>query len=698
MAQTKPNKDQEKIIKLAHDRFAECLEVDDELRKERLDDIRFVRLNQQWTDDVRLDRSRPGQERPMLTIDRLSQFRNQVINDLRQNGVSIKARPLNGEADEEVSEILNGIYRNIQNNSEYEIAVDTAVEAQVDTGLGYFRIITRYEDDDSFNQEPAFKAIPDSFKVYFDPASTMPDGSDANWAMVVEDVKREYFEEKYPGIDPDGWESKAPGDLTGWSSDKTVRIAEYFTITTKLRDKVFTKYGQTAYLDEMPEDQKGDIVKTRRVVERKCQWYKLGGSAILEQTELPCSYIPIIPVYGSMVWVEGKRYCYGLIRKAKDAQRVYNVAQSGNHEVLSLSPKTPFIAAEGQIDNYPEWENANRVNYSVLVYSPQTIGGHLAPPPQRTPPVPANPGYEVAMNRAIDDIKASIGMYDASLGNKEADQSGRAILAQQSQAANANFHFQDNLARSVRHAGRIILEMIPRLYDTRRIVRIMGFDKSVEMAEIDVNQPQALTEEQDQQGNIKRIFNPTIGKYDVYIDVGPNFATKRQEAANQIMELTKTWPELRQLAGDRLITNLDIDDGDEIAERLKKMLPPQLQEMPGGKGKMSPELQQATQHISQLAEQMEHMSQIIQELKNENALKWYDAETKRIIALKDEDLNKGKLHSLALDNLAQLINLSNPPQAQESTIDAASMNNPQGIQPNQPEQQQNLEGQEYGST
>jgi hypothetical protein len=678
--------DDNKILELAYKRFNLAADLENEGRIERLEDVKFVRLGQQWPDSVKRDRERPGQERPMLTINRLFQFRNQIINEIRQNRPGIKIRPVDDKADKETAEIMQGLVRHIQDSSKADIAYDTAAEWQVDTGLGYFRIITDYCEDDSFNQDIVIKRVVDPNKVYYDPESTEPDGSDARWAFVIEDWALDEFKTEYPDVDVTAFKDGVTGDRQGWFGKDFVRVAEYFEIESKPRILVQLQDGSTAWKDEIPEEYQELIIAERKSNDKRCKWYKIGGDKILEQTELPTSFIPVIPVLGNEVWVEGKRHVHGLTRFAKDPARQYNYMQSANTEVMALAPRAPYIAAEGQLDGYEqEWAMANRHNLSVLTYNPVSFGGTVIGAPQRQQPVTTNPGFESAMMRAVDDMKSSMGIFDASLGNRESNQSGKAILSQQRQANIGNFHFSDNLNRSIKQAGRIIIEMIPKIYDTQRVIRILGEDDSPKQVKLNPEQLQPKIEVPNEKGGVDTIYNLNIGKYDLVVDTGPSYATKRQEAAESMMSLVQADPQVLQIAGDVIVRNMDWPGADEIADRIKAMLPPQIQQEMKSEEDGQPQVDpQVQQQMQQMADMVEHLSQ---ELKAAQAkaesdedkldIERFKAQTDRMKVIAELEqkgaLTDAQLHQLALANLQSTLALGNTGEAEEINEESEPM-------------------------
>ena len=689
---------EDKVIERAQKRFNLAADLESEGRIERLDDIKFVRLGQQWPDSVKRDRERPGQERPMLTINRLFQFRNQIINEIRQNRPGLKVRPVDDKADVETAEIMQGLVRHIQDASRADIAYDTAAEWQVDSGLGYFRIVTDYCEDDSFNQDILIKRVVDPNKVYYDPESTEPDGSDAKWAFVVEDWSLDDFKIEFPDVDTASWKEGVTGDRQGWFGKDFVRVAEYFEIESKKRTLVQLQDGSTIWKDELPEEYQDLISAERQSFDKKCMWYKIGGDKVLDKTELPTSFIPVIPVLGNEVWVEGKRHVHGLTRHAKDPARQYNYMTSANVEVMALAPRVPFIVAEGQIDGYEqEWQMANRANMPFLTYNPVSFGGAAIGAPQRQQNVSTNPGYDEAMARSVDDMKATMGIFDASLGNRENQQSGKAILSQQRQASIGNFHFSDNLNRSIRQAGRIIVEMIPKIYDTQRVIRILGEDETPKQVSINPEQAEAKTEQPTEKGGVKSIYNFNVGKYDIVVDSGPSYATKRQEAAESMMAFVQADPAVLQVAGDLIVRNLDWPGADEIAERMKVMLPPQIQQTmkseEDGQPKVDPQVEQQMNHMADMVEHLTQELQVAQEKVNSDEdkldIERFKAQTERMKVIADietkSSLTDAQLHQLALQNLESTLALGNTGEAED--LDDANEPQENEAMPQQPAEQ-----------
>ncbi len=598
----KSKSENEEILRIARERFKLAEEAEADIRRVALEDLEF-RAGRQWPEAVRNDRDR--EDRPCLTINRIPQFIRQITNDQRQNRPAIKVSPVDDHADPETARILQGIIRHIEYNSNSDVALDTAFEGAVTKGFGYFRIVTDYVDPMSFEQEILIKRIRNSFSVYLDPNSKEPDGSDANWGFIFEDVPKDDFlaENKDSELASMADWGSIGHRIPGWASSTTVRIAEYFYKEFKAVTLVQLNTGETIDESELPEVLPlGVEIKNRRKSQKPViNWCKMNGIEILEETEWLGRWIPIIPVYGDEIDINGERTLEGVIRHAKDSQRMYNYWASSETETIALAPKAPFIIAEGQVAGYEKiWKTANSRSHAYLPYKAVNVAGNMVAPPQRNvyeAPVQAITG---ARMQASEDLKATTGIYDSALGNRSNENSGIAIQRRNIQSQTSNFHFIDNLTRSIRHTGRILVDLIPKVYDSGRAARILGDDGEQEIIRIN----EVFTYKGED-----KIFDLGKGKYDVAVDTGPSFATKRQEAAASMLDLSKAAPQLMQSAGDLLVKNMDWPGATEIAERLKKTLPPGLADENKDKPPLPPEVQAQMQQMNQMIEKLtEHLN------------------------------------------------------------------------------------------
>lgn len=616
ISEAKPDEDVE-IIRVAQQRFRLAEEAELDIRANALDDLNF-RVGDQWPANVRQERERDG--RPCLVINRLPQFCQQITNDQRQNRPAIKVHPVSDGANVETAKVIQGLIRHIEYISNAETAYDTAFESAVQSSFGYFRIATRYSRPDSFNQELVIKRIRNPMSVFFDPHSEEPDGSDAKWAFITDDISRDEYKLKYPNsklASETDW-TAIGNNQPGWvrGQGDTVRIAEYFYIEYRKEEIVLLKTGEIVRANEVENKVKiaaAHGVDAREVARRMADiptvhWCKINAIEILERTTWPGMYIPVIPVYGAEVVVNGRKVLESLIRNAKDSQRMYNYWKSAQTETIALAPRTPFVAAEGQFEGYEYvWETANRKNHAFLPYKPTSVNGQLVPPPQRQQFEPAVQAITQAALLAADDLKATTGVYDSALGEQSVEASGIAIQRRTNQSLTSNFHFIDNLNRSMKHAGRILVDAIPRIYDTAQTARIIQEDGTEKLVRINESY-------KDEDGK-ELLYSLDVGKYDVTIGTGPSFATKRQEAATSMAEVTRAYPQLMGIIGDLMIKNMDWPGAEEMSSRLRKMLPPQLQE--DGKNKQIPPMVQAqmnqmSEMINALTERLNQATKVIE--------------------------------------------------------------------------------------
>lgn len=644
----------DKIIDEAKQVFELCEEVERENRRDALDDIKFARLDDQWPLKIRRDREMEG--RPCLTINRLTPAIRQVLNDARQNKPAIVVHPVDGDADPGTAEVLNGLIRNIEQSSDAEVAYDTALDFAVTGGFGYFRINTQYAHDDTFEQDIVIERISNPFSVYGDPHSNAADSSDWNTAFVVDAVPLDIFEKTWKGAEPIDWNTSDYSRLKGpWlNEERRVLVAEYWTRDEITKRVLALSDGQIIAEDVYAVqkelfDALGVSVmgRPREVKSFKVTQRIITGCEELDKVEWAGKYIPIVPVYGEEVQVEGKRIFRSLVRGAKDAQRMFNYWRTTTTELVALAPKAPWIGRVGAfVTDAEKWATANTETHQYLEYDGPEM-------PQRLPfaGIPAG-AIQEALNSA-DDIKSVTGIYDASLGAKSNETSGRAIMARQREGDVANFHYIDNLSRAIRHAGRILVDLIPKVYSTPRVLRVLGPDGKPSIKK--VNQPTEEEVKNPQTGQLEKIetiYKLDVGKYDVTVTAGPSFTSRREEAATQMIELIRAFPAAAPVIGDLLASNLDWPGADEISERLRALLPEQL------RGGENPEVAQAKQVIAQMGEELKKAQEQVKSKEGDLLVKLaqlegdkesrrlderkvdidaYNAETNRIKALNTKD-------------------------------------------------------------
>lgn len=654
------NKDDERdVLATMRYRFQMAMAAYSESREDELDDLRFLAGspdNQwQWPADVLATRgSVQGQTinaRPCLTINKLPQHVRQVTNEQRQNRPSGKVIPADDKGDIEVAEIFEGMVRHIEYMSDADVVYDTACENQVAYGEGYFRILTEYCTDDSFNQDLRLGRIRNAFSVYMDPMIQDPAGSDAEYCFISQDIERKEYERMFPNASPiSSMIAQGVGDssLSQFINENTVRIVEYFYYTHTPTQLNLYPGNQAFYQNSLEDKEMKSMglkpIKSRTVDVKQVMWIKSNGYEIMEEQEWAGRYIPVIRVVGNEYEVDGRIYVSGLVRNAKDAQRMYNYWVSQEAEMLALAPKAPFIGYGGQFEGYEaQWKTANTTNWPYLEVNPDVTdgAGSTLPLPQRAQPPMASTGLLQAKAGASDDIKSTTGQYDSSLGATSNERSGRAILAREKQGDTGTYHYGDNLTKAIRFGTRQLIDLIPKIYDTERIARIVGLDGEVSMAKINPDQEEPVKKIVDEQGVvIEKIYNPSVGIYDVVATTGAGYMTKRQEALDSMAQILQGNPGLWSVAGDLFVKNMDWPGAQEMAKRLAKTIDPKLL----GDDDKSPELQAAEQQMQAMGQEMEQMYGMMQnfqksveaqdlERKNFEAdIKAYQAETQRISA------------------------------------------------------------------
>lgn len=646
--------------------------ADNENRRNAVDALNFL-AGEQW--DPQAKAQRTLQARPCLTINKLPTFLHQVTNDQRMNVPSIKVHPVDDDADVDTAEVIQGMIRHIEYTSNADVAYDTAVNSAAAVGFGYFRLITQYCEEDTFDQEIAFKRIRNALTVYFDQASEEPDGSDQTKCAISAKMPRTEFKRLYPDAKAsDDSILTAMGDHGDWLDTETCRVTEYYRVEMKTATLIRLSNGDTGWKDEFnaAEGAKAGVTieRERQSAKRVVRWYKLSAVDVLETAEIKCKWIPVFPVWGDEIDIDGKVQRSGLIKAAMDPAKMYNVWMTAATEEVALRPKAKYIMAEGQEEGHEEeWAAANNSASPYITYKPKALGGILAPAPQRQPLADIPSGMLAMAMHASDDIKATTGLFDSSIGARGNATSGVQERAQQHQGDVSNFHYTDNLHRTLRHAGRCILNMIPHYYDAERVVRVMGADDEVSHATINqptptaqlmkMQQAAAQSEGGERAKAIKTVLNDvTVGQYDVTIGAGPSYSTLRQEASDNMIELAGKDPNLMAIAGDLIIKAQDWPGAQEIAERIKKTIDPKLtaeegdQERPMVQTPKGPiPLEQAGQMLAQMDEQMQLMGQELGDAKAGVTKARIDSETKIRIAEINAESNSEAVHVKATSSM-----------------------------------------------
>jgi hypothetical protein len=583
----------QQLLAEAKKRFTICVDTSSELRKASQTDMNFIDGNQ-W--DSQIKQMRQEARRPSLTINKLRVYINQVMNDIRANRPQIKVRPIDDFTDTKTARVINGLIKHICNNGNYKDAIDNATKYAVSAGFGYVRITTDYLHDRSMLQEFRIKIIDNPFLVYF-PINLCHelDYSDAPYAFIRMSMSKDDFKLKYPKADDQAkWEMENIGD-TAWRDQEEVWLAEYFVV----EDTEITLYQLEDGTVVDNNDAGLPVVKERKSKSRKVKWYLLSEHSILDEEELPFSSIPIVPILGQDFVINGKKRYYSLIRDAIDPQRLYNFWRSSEAEMIMLSPKAIFMGAKGMFEGLEnQYKEANARPISFLEYNPSDSMHNQQPPPTRIEPPTISAAYIQAAAGANDDIRATTGLFAASLGEAGSEKSGKAILARQRQGDTANFHFFEAVNCATRRIGRLLIDGIPKIYDTVRTIRILGEDSTEDV--VQVNQMY-----HDDKTGLDVLYDLTAGEYDVIVDTSVSYETKRLESMDILSRFVQSYPPAAQVIGDLLAKNLDIPEASEMAERLKRTIPPNLLSDPNEQGIDEAQVREIVQDLEKLQGQLQ---------------------------------------------------------------------------------------------
>ncbi len=703
----KSSEDDFAVVAEAKARWKRAQEWESAARALYAEDIKFAEADSdhadwQWPGDVQADRG----SRPCLVMNKVRQHCLQIINDARQNKAQVKVTPVGEGATFEAAQMLSGLVRHIEYQSQATEAYEAATNTQVRGGIGYWRVETDYAGDDTLELEIFVRRVPDPMAVCLDPDIRQFDGSDAKWGIIHRDRPHDEAEDDHPDLK--GMLSSKPfGDTGGWLTDDSVREAEYYRVVDG-RDTLHRLDDGTTVKGAVPEGRRS--VKSRSIATPRVEWFKIVGDRIVDREDWPGRYVPIVRVVGEETVIDGKLDRKGHTRAMKDAQRIYNYWCSSAVEFVALQSKTPFVAPVEAIEGFETyWENANTENRAVLPYNHRNDGGQEVPPPKRQEPPVMAQAYIQGMTLADTQLLQVSGQYQAELGRPGNETSGVAIQQRQRQGDNATYHYIDHLAQAIRFTGRILIDLIPHVYDTPRVLKILQEDGTEQDVHIDPSLPaahgvvpdpsanaygvsqtpqpmdpsgQQPSDADQAQQRVRTFLNPSVGRYFVQADVGPSYGTQRQEAFEAFTQITSQNKELMPVVGDILFRDADMPGADEVAERLKRMVPPQAL---GGPSPQVQQLQGQLQAVNQHAQQMaQHADATVAQLRSQVAVlqdqlkdrggevdnRTYDGETKRLAAIAQGDPDAFKV--LIRTQLSQLLGMPALPVMQaHAAADAA---------------------------
>ena len=679
------SREDDDIVAEARARFNRCEEWESAARALYAEDLKFAEADSDhvdWQWPARISDDRADEARACLVINKVRQHCLQIINDARQNKAQVKVTPVGDGATFEAAQMLSGLVRHIEYQSQATEAYEAATNCQVRGGIGYWRVETDYAGDDTLDLEIFIRRIADPMTVYLDPDIRQFDGSDAKWGIVFRDRRHQEAEDDHPGLK--GMLAAKPyGETGGWLTDDSVREAEYYRVVQD-KDTLHRLDDGTTVKGAVPEGRTS--VKSRSIANPKVEWFKIVGQEIVDREDWPGRYVPLVRVVGEETVIDGKLDRKGHARALKDAQRMYNYWTSAAVEFVALQGKTPYIAPAQAIEGYEGyWAQANTENKAVLPYNHMDDAGREIPAPRRQEPPTMAQAYMSGMTIADNQLMQVSGQYQAELGRPGNEKSGVAIEQRQRQGDNATYHYIDHLAQAIRFTGRILVDLIPHVYDTPRVLKILQEDGTEQDVHIDPSMPgahgvvpdptpppldpsgQAPSEAEQVQQRVRTYLNPSVGRYFVQADVGPSFGTQRQEAFNAFEQIVSQNKELMPVIGDLMFKNADMPGADEIAERLKRMVPPQAM---GGPSPQVQKLQQQLQAVNQHAQGMaQHADATVAQLQQQIAAlrdqlkdrggevdnRTYEGETRRLAAIAAGDPDAFKV--LIRSQLSQLLGM-----------------------------------------
>lgn len=559
------------VLKRARDDWDRALERERDNIREAYADLEFLSGHNyaQWPEAQK--RARDEQGRPTLQINTLPQFIHQITGDMRQMKPSLKFVPVDNGADEKVADLYGGLARYIENRSDASGVYNRAADSQVACGIGHWRVQTEYADDTTFNQELRIAPIEDGVSVLWDPDAVLPSKEDAMFCFVPVDMSKAKFKAAWPNATVTDFDDEKWGQNHEWITDDYVRVAEYWIKEPIKRTLALYPNGAIADITDDERAAAAAGLGGARIEVRdshKVCRYLVTAAAVLEKVEWPGRMIPIVPVLGEEIRIGRKIVRKGVVRDARDPQRMVNYFHSAHTETIALQPKAPYLVTEMNVARYQAmWDSANAENRPYLVYEPDTKNGGAAP--QRLPPPTSSQGVLDGLTIATQAQKQVIGIYDAGLGNRSNETSGKAIEARQREGDVGSFLYMDNFTRAIRRTGQIIADLAPKIYDTERTIRIMGEDGKIDL--IEINKAQGIGDE------AKIVNDVTAGSYDVVAVVGPNYTTKREQARDGMNDFLRALgPQVAPLIADKMAMAQDFPMKDDIAKRLRATLPPHI--------------------------------------------------------------------------------------------------------------------------
>jgi hypothetical protein len=672
-------------IKDAQALYTDALECLSDQRRQIEEDLAFSDPSdpQQWDEVIKHQRERdPGGVRPCLVFDQTGQYVANVAGNVQQQPPALHALPVGDGADKKVAEKLDGFFRHIEHTSRAQQHFTRALTSAARAGVGYLIVRPEFTNRALNYQEPRIGSEGDPLRVVFDPWSVELDGSDATFGYHITPFSHRAFERTFGAKA----EKCSFADSGGRSSNEleSILVAEEWRKESKTENMVFCvdlqeQSGEVFALKEsqyweryqrgevmaQPDEAGRDAYKDKR----ECvKWRRMSGSEILTpEVDYPASGIGIVPVYGYVGWSEGRMHYCGIARRAMNSQRAYNYHMSELHVFMGQAPKSPWLASARAIRGFETlWDRASVDSRAFLPYNDIDEVGQPIQAPTRIQPSTNLQNHIAGAQQALTDIQASIGMYQANLGAPSNESSGVAIDARKQQGEASTAHFPGNLASSLGQVGKLCMEMIPRLIDTKRQLRILSIDNSPGTVTIDPGQKQAV---QETERGLS--INPNVGIYDVRIVVGASYATQRTQAQAALSDVMRNNPEMTQIIAPIWAGNLDIPHAEKLAQVLIAAAPPEVRAILDPDSSKQPKtadlmaqnaqlkqgLQAAIQEAETAQQEIDELQAQIESREDENAIKAYDAQTKRLAVT---GANVEQIEAIAGDLINRMLTSPNP--------------------------------------
>lgn len=666
------------ILRRAKRRFKNCQDWESSAHMRAAEDMKFLfgdpDNGYQWDESMR--RQRIFDKRPCLTINKTHVHWLSVVNDGKAQKPSVSVHPVSNGATFESAQAFESVIRHIEYNSNAQTAYDRALEWQVGCGIGYWRVETRYVDDNAFDQDIFITQVDDPLSIYMDPDMKEQDGSDARYAFVFKEMPNAEFARLYPRDAAGDQPSLGDVGLT-WIRPDYTRVAEYFEVVEK-KERMYAFHApdgslRTMRQSEMSDEdvqnieqalERGIDIQSRKVKTRQVWWYLIAGDKIIDKKRWLGKYIPLVRVIGEEIVLDGKLDRKGLTRYMKDAQRQFNYNASSQVEFVALQGKSPWVAPMQAVAGFEQYyKTANHINHAWMPYNGLDEDGNQIPRPERAVPPNIAPAFEAGMQAAAEQMKMASGQYDALMGAPSNEQSGVAIDKRTRQGERATYHFVDGQAKSIRFTGKILIDLIPKVIDTPRLLRIMGEDGQQTTLKIDPQAQQGIA-----QDGATSIFNPSVGTFDVVADVGPNYETRRAEAFNAFREIMAQNGELVQVAGDLMFRAADFPMADELAKRLENWIPAGIRGVgpSPAEQKLQEQIQQMQGFIQTLTQKLGDRSAEFDIKRQRNDIDYLNHMALRV----DEDHQKNIDAYKAITERLKAMGVVNPEVSTEAVMDA----------------------------